>query len=155
MGICDALLCVSHTLQSALENGQEGRIVQINFNATFDRVNHQGILRFLGDAFGFLSWPFWSTVLQCGARLPITHLKLLDRAVSGARFLTGVVFECDIAHCRFVAVLCMLYKIRSNPVHPLHCALPGPCVPVRITRGALVAHRCTYAPPLCEPRSTE
>ena len=26
-----------------------------------------------------------------------THLKLLDRAVSGARFLTGRVFECDIA----------------------------------------------------------
>ena len=27
-----------------------------------------------------------------------THLKLLDRAVSGARFLTGGVFECDISH---------------------------------------------------------
>ena len=27
-----------------------------------------------------------------------THLKLLDRVVSGARFLTGAVFECDIAH---------------------------------------------------------
>ena len=35
-----------------------------------------------------------------------THLKLLDRAVSGARFLTGGVFECDIAHRRSVAVLC-------------------------------------------------
>ena len=28
-----------------------------------------------------------------------TNLELLDRAVSGARFLTGGVFECDIAHC--------------------------------------------------------
>ena len=36
------------------------------------------------------------------------HLKLLDRAVSGARFLTGGLFECDISHRRFVAVLCML-----------------------------------------------
>ena len=27
-----------------------------------------------------------------------THLNLLHRAVSGARFLTGGVFECDIAH---------------------------------------------------------
>ena len=27
-----------------------------------------------------------------------THLKLLDRSVSDARFLTGGVFECDIAH---------------------------------------------------------
>ena len=78
-----------------------------------------------------------------------THLKLLDRAVSGARFLTGGVFECDIARRRSVAVLCMLYKIRCYPVHPLNGALPGPYVPVRVTRGALVAHRYTYAPPRC------
>ena len=44
LGSCDALLCVSHTLQSALDNGQEARIVQIDFSAAFDRVNHQGIL---------------------------------------------------------------------------------------------------------------
>ena len=43
-----------------------------------------------------------------------THLKLLDREVSGARFLTGCVFECDISYHRSVAVLCMLYKIRCN-----------------------------------------
>ena len=40
---CDALLCMSHTLQSALESGQEARIVQIDFSAAFDRVNHLGI----------------------------------------------------------------------------------------------------------------
>ena len=45
-----------------------------------------------------------------------TNRKLLDRAFSSARFLTGGVFECDIAHRRSVAVLCMLYKIRCNPV---------------------------------------
>ena len=77
------------------------------------------------DAFGDLSCQFWSTVLQCGARLLCsvvlgTHHKLLDRAVSGALFLTGGVFECDIAHRRSVAVLCMLYKIRCNPMHPLN-----------------------------------
>ena len=44
LGTCDALLCVSHTLQSALESGQEARLVQIEFNADFDRVNRQGIL---------------------------------------------------------------------------------------------------------------
>ena len=44
LGTCDALLCVSHTLQSALESGQEARIVQIDFCAAFDRVNHEGIL---------------------------------------------------------------------------------------------------------------
>ena len=78
-----------------------------------------------------------------------THLKLLDRAVSGARFLTGGVFECDIAHRRSVTVICMLYKIRCKAMHPLNAALPGPYVPVRVTRGALVAHRYTYAPPRC------
>ena len=33
------------------------------------------------------------------------HLKLLDRIVSSARFLTGGVFECDVSHRRSVAVL--------------------------------------------------
>ena len=41
---CDALLCMSHTLQSALESGQEARMVQIDFSAAIDRVNHQGFL---------------------------------------------------------------------------------------------------------------
>ena len=40
LGTFDALLCVSHTLQSALESGQEAPIVQIDFSAAFDRVNH-------------------------------------------------------------------------------------------------------------------
>ena len=35
---------MSHTLQSALENEQEARIVQFDFTATFDRVIHPGIL---------------------------------------------------------------------------------------------------------------
>ena len=43
-GTCDALLCVSHTLQSALESRREARIVQIDFSAAFDRVNHLAIL---------------------------------------------------------------------------------------------------------------
>ena len=44
LGTCGAFLCVAHTLQSALERGQEARIVPIDFSATFDRVNHRGIL---------------------------------------------------------------------------------------------------------------
>ena len=44
-----------------------------------------------------------------------THRKLLDWVVSGARFRTTGVFECDIVHRRSVAVLCMLYKIRCIP----------------------------------------
>ena len=40
-----------------------------------------------------------------------THLKLLDRAVSGAQFLTGGVFEGDIA------VLCM--EVHGSPLYAL------------------------------------
>ena len=41
---CDALSFTSHKLQSGLESGKEARIVQIDFSAVFDDVNHQGIL---------------------------------------------------------------------------------------------------------------
>ena len=78
-----------------------------------------------------------------------THLKLLYRVVSGARFLAGGVLNCNLSHRRSVAVLCMLYKIRCNPIHSLCGALPVPYVPVRVTRGTLIAHRYTYAPPRC------
>ena len=44
LGTCDVLLCVSHTLQSALESGQEAWIMQIDISAAFDRVTHLGIL---------------------------------------------------------------------------------------------------------------
>ena len=84
-----------------------------------------------------------------------THLKLLDRAVSGARFLTGGVLECDISHRRSVAVLCMLYKIRCNLVHPLNGALPGPYVPDRL-HAVLWLHIGTLMHRLAaEPCSTE
>ena len=106
------------------------------------------INRFLGDAFVFFPASFG--VLFCSLVLGCRYtLKLLDCAVSGARFLTGGVLECDIAHSWSVAVMCMLYKIRCNPVHPLNGALPLPYVSVRVTRGSLVAHRYTYAPPRC------
>ena len=102
----------------------------------------------MGDALGVLSCQFWSTVPPVGARLLI-HLRLLDRVVSGASFLTGAMFECDLAHRRSVAVLFMLYKIRCNSMHSLHGALPVRYVPVRGTRGAVISHRYTYAPSCC------
>ena len=36
-----------------------------------------------------------------------------------------------------------------KPQHPLYGALPVPYVPVRVTRGAVIAQRYTYAPPRC------
>ena len=44
LGACDAVWCMSHTLRSALESGQEARIVQIDFSAASDRVKDEGIL---------------------------------------------------------------------------------------------------------------
>ena len=75
-----------------------------------------------------------------------THIKLLDRVVSGACFLAGGVLNCDLSHRPSVAVLCMLSKIRCNLMHPLYGALPVPYVPVWFTRSAWIAHRYTYAP---------
>ena len=34
-------------------------------------------------------------------------------------------------------------------MYPLYGALPVPYVPVLVTRGSLIAHRFTYAPPCC------
>ena len=114
------------------------------------------------------SWPvFHVKLLLCGSFLgtvlPVlqycsavwcpaadTLLKLLDRIVSGATFLTAGVFECDLAHRRSMPVLCMLYKIRC-----VRCALFNfgalhvPYVPVRVTRGGVIAHLYTNAPPRC------
>ena len=81
-------------------------------------------------------WGFVLPVLEyCSAvwcSAADTYLKLLDRVVSDACFTAGGVLNCDLSHRRSVAVLCMLYKIRCNPKHPLFrrstcalCASPG------------------------------
>ena len=78
-----------------------------------------------------------------------SHLKLLDRVVRSAGFLAGGVLDSNLAHRRSVAELCMLFNIKSNPMHPLSGALPLPYVPASVTRGALVAHRHSFAPSRC------
>ena len=103
----------------------------------------------IGRCFGGFLLPVleYCSAVWCSAAN--THLILLHRVVSGACFIGGGVLNCDLSHCRSVAVLCMLYKIRCNPKHPLCGALPVPYVSVGVTRGALIAHRYTYAPPRC------
>ena len=92
---------------------------------------------------------FWSIVLPvleyCSAvwcSATDSHLKPLGRVVRGAGFLADGVLEGNLAHRRSVAELCMIFKIKSNP-------LPLPYVPERVTRGALVADRHSFAPPRC------
>ena len=76
-----------------------------------------------------------------------SHLKLLDRVVRGAGFLAGGIFDCNLPHRRSVAVICTIFKIKSNAMHPVSDALPLPHVPARVTRGTLVAHRHSFASP--------
>ena len=79
---------------------------------------------------------FWSFVLPvleyCSAvwcSATDSHLKLLDRVVRSAGFLPGGILECNLARRRSTVELCMLFKIKSNPMHPLSGALPLPYVP--------------------------
>ena len=96
-----------------------------------DRLHRRTCFR----GFVLLVLVYWYAVWCSAAD---THLKLLDRVVNGACLSTGGVLDCDLAHRRSVAGLCILYNIRCNPMHPL---LPVLYVPGRVTRCALVAHR--------------
>ncbi len=40
LGTTDALLSISHKIQQALNRGNETKVVQLDFSAAFDRVNH-------------------------------------------------------------------------------------------------------------------
>lgn len=44
LGTCDALLTLSHDLQSSLDKGYESRVVAIDFSSAFDLVNHKALL---------------------------------------------------------------------------------------------------------------
>ena len=55
-GTCDALFCVAHYLQSALEMGQEARIVQIDFSAALTGSTIRGFSS---------SSVVWEWVVQC------------------------------------------------------------------------------------------
>ena len=63
-------------------------------------------------------WSFVRPVLEyCSAvwcSAAYSHLKLLDKVVRSAGFIAGGVLECNLAHRRSVAELCMLFKIKSN-----------------------------------------
>ena len=48
-----------------------------------------------------------------------------------------------------MAALCMLNKIRCDPMNPLYNALPLPYMPERVTLGAFVALRYTDVTPRC------
>ena len=61
----------------------------------------------------------------------------------GASLLTGGMLECNIAHRRSLAVLCMQYMFRNNPRHIMYGAGPVPRVPMPDACGVLFPHMCT------------
>ena len=63
-----------------------------------------------------------------------THLKVLERVFTSARFLTQT--RINLEHRRDVAASCMLFKILSNAEHPMQSRLPLPADPARRTRRA-------------------
>ena len=90
---------------------------------------------FWGDAFGVLSCPFWSTVLQCGDRQPIHTLNYcMDRVVSGAIVSFLGVHLCVTLH---ILDLWRYYVCCTRSrLSVIRCC-------------ALIAHLFTYAPPRC------
>ena len=61
------MLTLSHYLEAALDMGMEGRQVQLNFSATFDRASHCGLLHKL------------RSICVGGQFLPIVSEFLTDR----------------------------------------------------------------------------
>ena len=104
---------------------------------------------------GFCSAPLehWSvSVVLCG------RFKSYTTVASSVIFFTGEVLESNIAHCLYVVVLCMLYKIRGYPMLPHYDALLVPYVPVRAYRHTSASPSSLVGIlmrlPAAEPRST-
>ena len=83
---------------------------EVSVSSTMGPGECSMINRFLGDAFLFCPASFG---VFCSLAA-YTHLKLLGRAVSGVRFLTGGVLSVTLP----IVDLCKLYKIRCNLMHP-------------------------------------
>ena len=71
---------MSRTLQSALESGQEARILQIDFSVDIARVNHQGIL--YKPCFVCIGGSVWSMLTQYLSNRA-QHVMVVVNVVSG------------------------------------------------------------------------
>ena len=154
---------------TVLKESDHHHILRVKFDArmTFEK-NHCLVSRPAFQRLGFVrkSWRifhdrFLLITSLFGIVLPVlkyccavwrsaadTHLKLLNCVVSCASFFNWGMFECSIVYQRWsVAILCMLNKIRCDPMHPLKwCSTCAICAS-SVTLGALVAHRYTYGLP--------
>ena len=88
----------------------------------FWRVFHDQSLKM--RCFRGFTIPVWSTFLRSLVRLPIYTFGYLTVHLVGPVSL--LVVEFNLSHRRSVAILCILYKITSNPMNLLCGALPLP-----------------------------
>ena len=88
-------------------------------------------------------------VLFGSVMLSWRYTPLLDIFARSGSFFRWWVLKWNLAHRRSVAVLCMLFKIKSNQIHLLSGALPLPYMSVRVTRGFLAAHGHSFTYPGC------
>ena len=95
---------------------------------------------FILPSFEYCS-PVWSSAAE-------SHLKLLDKNLNGCKFLIPDL-DTNLGHRRSVSSLCMLFKIYSNPEHPLHSELPNLFVPLRLTRAAAGSHNHSFVRVRC------
>ena len=86
--------------------------------------------------------PVWSSAAA-------SHIRLVDKVLNTGQFLCDGNPLCDLGHRRNVGKVCMLYKIRSNPSHPLHSCVPGQYVPARNTGLASSLHSFTLQAVKC------
>ena len=133
----DDLVILGVTLDSKMIFEKHLRSI---FKAAFLRLVSWGshgeysiIDRFFGDAFGVFSCPFWSTVLQCDARLPINTLKY---NTLGLQICNHKLHICEnFAHnflqqsrtCSFLwttnwgpSYTCVVYSAKKGTKHFLH-----------------------------------
>ena len=107
--------------------------------------------RFLMDVLGVLSCPFWSTVLQFGAQLPLHTVNCWTVQSVVPCYYLGVCLSVTLLIVDLLqfCVCCIRSGVtRCTHLKMLHLDRTV-YVPVRVTRGALVAHRYSYAPPRC------
>lgn len=78
-----------------------------------------------------------------------SHLRLLDRTLRSIQFVLPNLLI-DLSHRRSVGALSVLFKVFKNQQHPLHCRLPPPYHPFRMTRQVLELNTCALTHIRCK-----
>ena len=82
--------------------------------------------------------PTWGSAAGC-------HFQLLERQVYSLGKLCSNQIFLSLSQRRYIAALCMLYKVNSNSNHCLVSELPSASVRVRHTRAAAAGNPLEFA----------